>query len=128
SSNLPHRWKNDKDFYKGNKDLYVDAYVIHFLENALGEDFFELPEFTHIKKLFALGCQGLRVIGKDRQAIAGMVKKVVNADGVDRLVLFLKTLDMIGRTKDYELLSSPGYVSTINSLDTERINKVINFI
>lgn len=128
SSNLPHRWKNDKDFYKGNKDLYVDAYVIHFLEDALRDGFFDLPEFGHIKKLFALGQQGLRIVGKDHAKIAGMVKEVVAANGINRLMLFLKTLDLIARTKDYELLSSPGYISTMNPLDTERINKVISFI
>jgi AraC-like DNA-binding protein len=42
--------------------------------------------------------------------------------------LFIKTLDRIAKTKDYELLSSPGYVSTMNPVDTERFNKVINFI
>jgi len=128
SSNLPHRWKNDKDFYKGDETLYVDAYVIHFLEDALGEGFFDLPEFPHIKKLFTLGSQGLRVTGEDYNEIASLVKEVVGANGINRFMLFLKTLDLIAKTKDYELLSSPGYVSKMNPLDTERFNKVINFI
>jgi len=128
SSNLPHRWKNDKDFYKGDENLYVDAYVIHFLEDALGEGFFDLPEFPHIKKLFSLGSQGLRVTGKDYNEIASLVKEVVGANGINRFMLFLKTLDLIAKTKDYELLSSPGYVSKMNPIDTERFNKVINFI
>lgn len=46
SPNLPHVWKNDKDFYQDNKDLKVDVFVIHFRENALKEDFFDLPEFV----------------------------------------------------------------------------------
>ena len=42
--------------------------------------------------------------------------------------MFLKTLDAIAKTEEYELLSSPGFVNTMNSLDTERLNKVMNFI
>ncbi|MDF1551041.1 MAG: hypothetical protein P1P88_24685, partial [Bacteroidales bacterium] len=29
SPNLPHVWRNVQDFYKGNKNLSVDVYVIH---------------------------------------------------------------------------------------------------
>jgi AraC-like DNA-binding protein len=128
SSNLPHVWKNDKDFYAGNKDLFVDAYVIQFMEDALKEGFFDLPEFSHIKKLFVLGRQGVLIKGKDHKTISNLVREVVNAKGIDRLMLFIKTLDLIAKTKDFELLSSPGYTSTMNSVDTERINKVMNFI
>ena len=128
SSNLPHVWKNDKDFYQGNKDLFVDVYVIHFMEDALKENFFDLPELTHIKKLFVRGTQGILIKGKDHKNIAELVKKVVYCSGVERLILFLKLLDLIAKTKEYDLLSSPGYINTMNTLDTERINKVMNYI
>ena len=128
SSNLPHRWKNDQDFYKGNKELLVDVYVIHFLEDALKEGFFDLPEFAHIKKMFVLGRQGILIKGKDCTVISSLIKEVVYSEGIERIMLFIKTLDLIARAKDIELLSSPGYVSTVNLLDTERINKVINYI
>ncbi len=128
SSNLPHVWKNDNDFYKENPDLFVDVYVIHFLENALKEGFFELSEFTHIKKLFARGTQGVLIKGRDHKKIAALVKKVVNSTGSERLICFLQALDAIAKTKDYELLSSPGYVNGMNFLDTERMNRVTNFV
>ncbi len=127
-SNLPHVWKNDKDFYQGNNDLIVDVYVIHFREEALKEGFFDLPEFTHIKKLFLLGQQGLLIRGKDHKKISELVKEVVSSSGIDRLTLFLKTLDAIANTEEYDLLSGPGYANSINIADTERINIIMNFI
>ncbi len=127
-SNLPHVWKNDKDFYQNNPDLNVDVYVIHFLENALTDGFFDIPEFTHVKKLFSLGKQGLLIKGKDHKRISELVKEVVLASGIDQLILFLKTLDALATTEEYELLSSPGYTNSINIADTERINTVMNFI
>jgi AraC-like DNA-binding protein len=128
SSNLPHVWKNDNDFYKGNKDLQVDVYVIHFKEDALKEGFFDLMEFPHIKKLFVRGNQGISIKGKDHDTIATLIKDVFNSNGVDRLILFLKTLDSLAKAEDYELLSSAGYVNSMNTLDTERINTVTNYI
>src|SRR5690606_6284443 len=65
SSNLPHVSKNDNDFYQGNKTLFVDVYVIHFRDDVLGAGFFDLPECTHIKKLFERGQQRVFIKGAD---------------------------------------------------------------
>ncbi len=128
SPNLPHVWRNDDDFYKDNKDLMVDVYVIQFREDALREGFFDLPEFAHFQKMFFLGQQGLIIQGKEHKEISGLVKKVYNSSGVDRLILFLKTLDAFANAKEYSLLSSPGYTSSINFSDEERINKIMSFL
>jgi len=126
--NLPHVWRNDKDFYQRNENLKVDVYVIHFRDDSLSSDFFNLVEFTHIKKLFLRAQQGVLINGKDHKEISGLIKQIYHASGIERLTLFLKTLDKIANTKDYELLSSPGYANSVNMNDTDRINKVMNFL
>lgn len=127
ASNLPHVWKNDKAYYQGNEKLLVDVFVIHFLENALGEGFFDLPEFWRVRKLFLHGQQGMLVKGKERKVISGLIKDVYNSSGIDRLALFMKILNALAETKNYELLSSPGYSNFIKNSDTDRINKVMNY-
>ncbi|CAL1517209.1 AraC family transcriptional regulator [Chitinophaga sp. MM2321] len=127
-ANLPHVWRNDKDFYQHNEDLKVDVYVIHFQDDSLSSEFFNLVEFTHIKKLFLRAQQGVLINGNDHKEISELIKQVYHSSGIDRLTLFLKTLDKIANTKDYELLSSPGYANSVNMTDTERINKVMNFL
>lgn len=129
SSNLPHVWKNDQEFYKGNKDLSVDVYVIHFNKDALKDGFFDLPEFAQVKKLFLLGEQGFSVrAGKDHQEISALIKQTVTSSGIDRLVSFIRTLEAFANAKDYDLLSSPGYITTFNLADAERINIVMNYV
>ena len=108
SSNLPHVWKNDNDFYQENKDLFVDVYVIHFKDDVFGLDFFNLPEFVSIKRLFQRGQQGVLIKGEDQKNIARLIKDVVNNKGIDRITLFLKTLQAIAEATDYELLSGLG--------------------
>ncbi len=128
SSNLPHVWKNDRDFYVGNENLFVDVYVIHFLEDALAKGFFDLPELTKIKKLFLLGQQGLRIKGEDEiKKISELIKAVYKASGLDRLILFLTTLDTLANAESYELLSNVGYAKPAKTEDTERLNKIMNF-
>ena len=129
SSDLPHVWKNDRDFYQGNKDLFVDVYVIHFRKDAFNEGFFDLPEFTQIRKLFLLGQQGFLVReGEDHKKISSLVKQVVSSSGIDRLILFLKTLNAFANTKEYDLLSMIGYENSVDLADAERINTVMNFV
>ena len=128
SPNLPHVWKNDNDFYKDRKDLWVDVYVIQFRENALTNSFFDLPEFSHVRKLFLAGQQGFLIKGRDHKTISELIKKVYHSTGIERLSNFFTTLDTIANTQDYTLLSSIGYANSVNKSDTERITKVLNFL
>ncbi len=129
SSDLPHVWKNDKDFYQGNENLFVDVYVIHFRRDAFTEDFFNLPEFTQVRKLFQSAQQGMLIReGNDHKIISSMIKEVVNASSIDRLILFLKLLNAFANTKEYDLLSMIGYENSVDLNDTERINTVMNFV
>lgn len=128
-SNLPHVWKNDKDFFEDNKDLFVDVYVIQFREDALMKGFFDLPEFSRIRELFKLGQQGLLIIKEaDQKKISELIKGVYNSVGVERLILFFKTLEAMANSTDYQLLSSLGYANSVTNTDTKRINKVMNYL
>jgi AraC-like DNA-binding protein len=128
SPNLPHLWRNDEDFYKGNIHQMVDVYVIQFSEDALREGFFDLPEFVHFKKLFLQGQQGMLIHGKEKTKISELIKEVYNSSGVDRLILFIKTLDAFAKAKEYSLLASKGYTTSVNISDKERIEKVMSFL
>jgi AraC-like DNA-binding protein len=128
SPNLPHVWRNVQDFYKGNKNLSVDVYVIHFREDALGKEFFQLPEFFHIRKLFQLGEQGFLIKTEGHEEISCLIKSVYNSLGVERLKMFLTLLDRIARLNEYELLSGPGYTDLVDKEDADRINKVVEHL
>src|SRR5690606_17159892 len=110
--------------------LLVDVYVIHFLENALGQGFFSLPELSPIRRLFELGKQGVLIKkGQDHVKISRLIKKVYTSAGFERLTAFLNTLHAFANAADYQLLSSPAYAeNSINRRETERINKVMDYL
>ena len=128
SPNLPHVWKNDFDFYQGRKDIKVVVYVIQFLPNSIGEEFFALPEFAQIRDLFERGQQGIFIKGNSIKKISKLIKKVYRSSGITRLVYFLKTLDAFSNAEDYELLSSSGYINSNPIQYTERINKAVTWL
>lgn len=126
--NLPHVWKNDKEYYYGEESLYVDVYVIHFLPEALGAGFFSLPELNPVAKLFELGQQGITILGTDRIQICQLIKSVYHASGLNRLIRFLQLLDALASIKEFELLSTSFYAQNIHRFETDRLNKVIDFM
>src|SRR5690606_27103382 len=85
-------------------------------------------ELSHIKKLFLLGKQGILIKGKDHEIISALIKKVYESSGFDRLILFLQTLNAFANAQEYELLSSSVYPALVANAETERINKVIDFL
>lgn len=57
--NLPHTWRTD-NIYPYEK---AEALVIHFLENFLGDHFFDAPEMFKIRKLLERSKRGLKICG-----------------------------------------------------------------
>lgn len=122
--NLPHTWRNDAGAGEGDSA----ALVIHFLENFLGETFFDLPEMQRIKKLLDRSKQGLKVSGKLAPQIAEMMKQIEQAQEVDRILLFLQILKMMAESEKLQVLCSEGFTNSINYADSERLKRVYEYV
>ena len=124
-SGLPHVWRNDEDYYKGNPDKMVDVYVIHFKEDAFGRGIFDLAETQHIKELFERGKRAMKFHGPSRKHIADKVKQVYQSSGIKRVLLILELLDFMARSSEFRYLSSPGFSNSVNITDSRKNPKDI---
>ena len=50
--NLPHTWHCNDEYLQKNSGQEVEAVVLHFLPNCMGEDFLSLPEARFLPRLF----------------------------------------------------------------------------
>ena len=107
---LPHLWMNDPQYFNGNADLTAEATVIHFVENFLGTDFFNLPEIEPIKNLLRLSKHGISIKGNTRDKIADLMEEMQDMSGIKRLASMLTIFDILCASTEYELLASPGYL------------------
>src|SRR5215210_6951422 len=48
---IPHFFRNNIDYYKKNGKLEASSIFIHFTEDFLGKNFFDLPEMKLVQKL-----------------------------------------------------------------------------
>lgn len=123
---LPHTWaSHPAPPGKPEKNYAIYAqWPIAFL----GEDFFEKPELVIVSRLLDRSSQGLRFVGKTQQEIAPRMKRMFEASGFDRLMLFLEVLGILARSRDVRPLASKGYAPSLRHFDERRIDAVCRWI
>jgi AraC-like DNA-binding protein len=124
---VPHLYRSHEEYYEANSILRAKSIVIHFNDNFLGKDFFEIPEMMHIKALFEKSTKVLDIIGETNQFITNRLHEMFTENPTKRLLSLLEILDKIARSNDYDFLTSGNSFGT-NIKDAERVNKVFQYV
>lgn len=127
-SNLPHFWKNDDVFYEGNSEFRVNAIVIHFPPDFFRYSIETYPEFQPIRNLLTRAKRGISFGREVSDKLSAVLKKTLNASGLERTLLFIRALDRLAREPDYRLLASESYRQEIQDWSNDRLSKVMHLI
>lgn len=125
--NLPHTWRCNEEYFKGDSKLKAEALVMHFLPNCLGNDFLHLPEAHSLLKLYEKAKKGLIIKGETKRKIAKLMESTLNANDIDRLAILLHVLSTLANSEEYEIITSAHAFYESNNFDIVRINKVCNY-
>lgn len=125
---LPHVWVNDPKFMNGKSDLYADAIVVHFAEDFLGESFLQIPEMENFKNFLHLSVNGMVILGKAKEKINVLLKKMPGMTGLSRLASLFTIFDILANTNQYEVLASPGYIQSKDCKSSDRFSKINQYI
>ena len=126
-SNIPHIFKSDRTFYEENSE-FSHAISIYFTEDAIGRDFFNLPEIKEINNLLVAS---KKIVCFEREAtinIKDEFLEITNSKGFDKLHLFLQILNKVSRMKNRKLLSKTTYEHRILEKYGKRINDIFDFV
>ena len=126
--NVPHFWKNDQVYFEHRSENNAEAIVIRFQELFISKDQYDLPELRQVKRLFENSKRGLLIQGDGKKRVIASIKKMVNYNGLERLIIFLGILNAIVNTCDYKFLSSEGFMTSLSPKNEKRMNDVYNFI
>lgn len=129
-SNIPHLFRNNKDYYSESWKLEASSTFIHFTEQFLGNDFFELPEMRLVQKLLANASLALEIQGKIKDYTIGKLHDMLEEKPPQRLLSLLEILIRLSESRELKPLLSTQFDAqdTSNSKDTERIHKAFEFI
>ena len=127
-SQLAHVWRSDEAYYLEGSTEKVELILTHFQEDFAGKDFLHLPEMKHVKEMLIRAKQGIQIVGKTRDIISERLKNCVTLPPDERLIELLKILSLLGKSKEVRLLSSIGFVASYKPNNSERIDKVYDYL
>jgi AraC-like DNA-binding protein len=124
-SYLPHCWQ----YYKATDPMVnPQATVIHFFPDFLGKDLLEKPEAKVLNQLFDKASRGLLFTGTTISRARMVMQQMLFETGLGRAALMLRLLDILGQSTEVEILSSPYYNAIASSNESNKINKVFEYI
>jgi AraC-like DNA-binding protein len=125
---LPHLWKSDEIFYKKRKGALTAVTCIYFPTDLLESFSDDEAVLSAGRDLMNRAQRGLRFFGATREAVIGLMKLTAESKGLEQLANFLKIIDLLNKTKEYQPLAGVIYKNSHSPYDIDRFNEVYQFL
>jgi AraC-like DNA-binding protein len=121
-SNLPHFWRSDKTFAE-NKESFSEAIIIQFSTDFVKDILEKLPECKSIISMLNLSKSGI----KFSQSFKPILEKIIEEQGIKRLISLIDLLESLSQKTDYQLLASEHFNIKPDDAENERMRKILEF-
>jgi AraC-like DNA-binding protein len=125
---LPHEFLCDSEYTDHRDGFQGKAIVYQFYRDFLGQQFFEIPENRNIKRVLDESYRGLRFYGKTSEKLISLMENSHCLDGTERLYSLFSIFRIMGQTREYELLSSPGFMEPFHKHGDDPVQKAVEYI
>ncbi len=125
--NLQHTRQRDEDYYLQHRLETPETIVVQFREDFLGENFFNVKEFSHISGLMERASRGLKFFGDTKDLIIARLEAAMNLKGAPSILALLAILDILASSEEFIYLNSAHYVVSAHEKFSQKINKVYHY-
>ena len=122
--NLPHVFRSDKEYFSEDSPG-VEAVSLFFMMDILGKGFWDFEEALKIRDILEESSKGI-IAGS--QNFKSLFEKIVEADGIEKIILFLKVLKELQADPNRQVISSMAFTSPQRDIENERINAVFDYV
>jgi AraC-like DNA-binding protein len=126
-ANLPHYWRFDDPYFDEKREEPTDVRVAHFSENFWGGCFLDLPENVLLKALLEKARRGLQVEGEARGKIAHLLERLLEAEGMTRVIHLMEALHVLAESDQLQPLASIGFKHSLGEAENLRINLIYEY-
>ncbi len=120
---LPHCW----DILDCAEDKSPSCIVIHFYENIISSDFFNIPELNCIENLLKESARGIAFSGQGVEEVSEKMALLSQLRGLESYIVLLQVFKILLDIKDREFLSVTPYSESFKK-DFDRINVVYQYV
>ncbi len=120
---LPHCW-DILDFDEANPPSCI---VIHFYENLISSDFFNIPELNEVESLLKESSRGIVFTGESVSRVWDKMTQLTEVTGLKSYILLLQIFDILLGIENREYLSVTPYSEAFQK-DLDRINLVYQYV
>jgi AraC-like DNA-binding protein len=108
--NLPHVWIANKEHY-GFSNRTLESVFLQFTPELLGPQLMKLPEFKYVSKALAMSERGVQIMGDTTNEISELLLQMPYLKPFERMMMFFRIMDVIGRSSSLTPLASKEYIS-----------------
>jgi len=126
-ANLPHYWRFDDPYFDEGRQQPIDVCVAHFSENFWGGSFLDLPENVGLKTLLEKARLGLQVEGEAKYKVAGLLEKLLDSEGMSRVILLIEAMHVLAGSHQLQPLASIGFKHSLGEAEHLRINLIYEY-
>lgn len=126
--NLPHCWHND--VIDGDSSQDPELIVVQFSPDQFGNGILALPETARVRAMLRRAMSGLHMGEATVRNVGPMLEALVEARGMQRLILLLQVMDVMSRADDAKTLASVDYQinNDVNETNRRRIELLHKYI
>ncbi len=125
--NLPHVWIADKD-QKVFSNRTLEMVFLQFTPNILCQQMLNLPEFKYLQKALILSERGIQITGETLNKVSELLLQMPYLNVFDRMIHFMRILDLIGRSDSLIHLASTEYLKTRFTTANKRIATIHDYL
>lgn len=123
-SNLPHTWSSIQ-LPDGSLSR---AHVVQFKKDFISQQQLTLVEFKNIKSLISRSQRGVSFGMKISNDVKNKLMALTGLNDLEKLMSLYSILDILGKSDDFELITSPHYTSSLSANNEKRLDIVCRYI
>jgi AraC-like DNA-binding protein len=125
--NLPHSFINNTFHHSKSSGSGAHVMILQIPSDFFPAVKMQSPEMANISSLLRNSVGGLSFSGDDASFGGELLKQLLHAVGIDRILLILRLLDFLGHTESVGL-ASQSYINQMEDAGELRLNKVYQFL
>jgi AraC-like DNA-binding protein len=125
--NLPHVWIPEKESRTPSART-LEMVFLQFTSDVLCPQLLKLPEFKYIAKALTYSERGIHIVDQTLNEVSAIMLQLPYLKSFERMIHFLRMMDIIGRSETNISLSSKEYLKMRFTTSSKRIATIHEYL